>query len=272
MKAEWIFQFECAMKLETEYLYEVTLSPPVAVESGSISVKKALARIVPKISAARAGEGSLGELYIELPGDVEQTKPLAIQLSRSISEQITFSQGRFTIHYALMCCRRIPETEDEEFIVGDRPFWVNVSLQAVPEPPVFDPRIFSGSTMTPETLPLIAQFNDTRQDKSPIRQYLGYFRIIESVHHSPYPNISLESALSQADDLHRVYSFFDKDETYDNMVKRIVKVRNKCAHLKLPRGFGYTPLDPAVETEVRPLLELVAGMARSCLPTHDEAT
>ncbi len=260
------------MKLETEYLYEVTLSPPVAVESGAIRVNKALARIVPKVSADQAGELSLGELCIELPGDVEQTKPLAIQLSRSISEQITFSQGRFKIDYALMCCKRIPETDDEALIVGDRPFWVNVSLQEALEPPVFDPTIFSGSTMTPETLPLIAQFNDTSQDKSPIRQYLGYFRIIESVHHSPYPNISLESALAQADDLRRVYSFFNRDETYDNVVKRIVKTRHKCAHLKLPRGFGFTPLDPAVETEVRPLLQLVAALARSCLPTHYEAT
>jgi hypothetical protein len=227
---------------------------------------------VPKVSAARSGEVSRGELYIELPGDVEQTKPLAIQLSRSISEQITFSQGRFEIDYALMCCKRIPETEDEAFIVCDRPFWVKVSLQEALEPPVFDPRIFSGSTMTPEALPLIAQFNDTSQDKNPIRQYLGYFRIIESVYHSPYPNLSLESALAQADSLRRVYSCFDRDETYDDVIKRIVKVRHKCAHLKLPRGFGFTPLDPAVDTEVRPLLQLVAAMARSCLPTHDEAT
>lgn len=272
MKAEWIFQFECAMKLETEYLYEVTLSPPVAIDPGAIRVNKTLARIVPKVSAAQAGAVSLGELYIELPGDVEQTKPLAIQLSRSISEQITFSQGRFKIDYALMCCKRIPETDDESSIVGDRPFWVNVSLQEALEPPVFDPTLFSGSMMTPETLPLIAQFNDTSQDKNPIRQYLGYFRIIESVHHSPYPNISLESALSQSDDMRQAYSCFNRDEAYDDAIKRIIKVRHKCAHLKLPRGFGFTPLDPAVETEVRPLLQLVAAMARSCLPTHCEAT
>ena len=272
MKAEWIFQFECAMKLENEYLYEVTLSPPVAIESGTIRVNKALARIVPRVSAAQAGSASLGELYIELPGDVEQTKALAIQLSRSISEQITFSQGRFIIDYALMCCKRIPETDDEASIVGDRPFWVNVSLQEVLEPPVFDPTIFSGSRMTPESLPLMAQFNDTSQDKSPIRQYLGYFRIIESVHHSPFPNISLESALAQADDLRQVYSCFNRDEGYDDAIKQMINVRHKCAHLKLPRGFGFTPLDPAVETEVRPLLLLVAAMARSCLLTHNEST
>lgn len=272
MKAEWIFQFECAMKLETEYLYEVTLGPPVAIEPGTIRVSKALARIVPKVSAAKPGAVSIGELYIELPGDVEQTKPLAIKLSRSISEQITFSQGRFKIDYALICCKRIPETDDEVSIVGDRPFWANVSLQEVLEPPVFDPTIFTGSRMTPESLALMAQFNDTCQDKSPIRQYLGFFRIIESVYHSPYPNISLESALAQAVDLRRVYSCFQRDEIYDDAIKQMINVRHKCAHLKLPRGFGFTPLDPAVETEVRPLLQLVAAMARSCLPTHNEST
>lgn len=272
MKAEWIFQFECVMKVEREYLYEVNLIPPVPIEPGDNKVSTAVARIVPKATDVQAGVASRGELYIELPGDVEETKPLAIQLSRTISEQITFSQGRFKIDYALMCCKRIPETDEEESIVGDRPCWVNVYLQSVPEPPVFDPNVFSGSRITPETLPLMAQFNETTQDKSAVRQYLGYFRKIESVHHSPYPNISLQAALTQSDGLRQVYSYFNSDEPYDDVIERMIKARHKCAHLKLARGFGFTPLDPAVETEVRPLLQLVAAMARSCLPFHHEAT
>jgi hypothetical protein len=272
MRAEWIFQFECAMKLETEYLYEVTLSPPVEIAPDAIRVNRALAKIVPKISAAQVRGVSIGELHIELPGNVEQTKPLAIQISRTISEQITFSQGRFKVDYALMCCKRIPETDDESSIVGDSPYWVHASFQEALEPPVFNPMIISGSSMSPETLSLVAQFNETYQDKSPIRQYLGYFRIVESVYHSPYPNLSLESALTQSDILRQAYSLFNRAETYNDAIKRMIQVRHKCAHLKLPRGFGFTPLDPAVETEVRPLLQLVAAMARSCLPANYEAT
>jgi len=272
MKAEWIFQFECAMRIEADYLYEVNLSPPVLIEPGDNRVSTILARIAPKSSDAQARAISRGELHIELPGDVEETKSLAIQLSRTLSEQITFSQGRFKIDYSLMCCKRIPETAEEEIAVDDRPFWVNASFQSVPEEPVFDPIVFSGSRVTPDTLPLIAQYNETSQDKSPIRQYLGYFRIVESVHHSPYPNISLQAALTQSDCLHQVYRRFNGDEPYDVAIERIVKVRHKCAHLKLARGFGFTPLDPAVEIEVRPLLELVAAMARASLPFHHEAT
>lgn len=134
-----------------------------------------------------------------------------------------------------MCCERIPETDNEISIVGDSPFWANGSLQEILEPPVFDATIFSGSSISPETLRLIAQCNDTSQDDNPIRQYLGYFRIIESVYHSPHPNRGLESALAQSDNLRRVYSRFNRNESYEDAIKQLVQIRHKCAHLKLPR-------------------------------------
>ena len=75
-------------------------------------------------------------------------------------------------------CRRIPENPQEDSEVEGGDLWMEVSFEEVGDVPSFDSLGFQA--MSGASLPLLAQFNESRRNDSPIGRFLGFFRILES--------------------------------------------------------------------------------------------
>jgi hypothetical protein len=75
----------------------------------------------------------------------------------------------------------------------------------------------------------------------------------------------LKQALYASSELRGIYGSLVEGGDFEAFAKNIVDIRHRCAHLKLGAGFGYVPADPAIESEVKPYLPLLAAMTHLCI-------
>ncbi|HKO20817.1 MAG TPA: methylamine utilization protein MauJ [Acidobacteriaceae bacterium] len=137
------------------------------------------------------------------------------------------------------------------------------SLEEVVGSPEFDGSNLPSIAHAP--VELLAQFNETSRDKSPVRQFLGYFKILESLSNGAGGASHLGQALRAYSPLATHYAELQPNKSLERFIDRLVARRHKCAHLKAGSGFGYAPHDPAVRDEVIPQLALLEELTYPCL-------
>lgn len=266
MKSEWQFMFEAKdFVFEKEVKYLVTADELVSLGGRPPEKIEAMVRIVPSKEAAQGRVAQTGNMFITLPYSQEDTKEFAYHIAGVVTEQISFHSGDFSIHYGGVICKRIAETPEEEKEFGDKLYSIEMRLQEVIPPPSFRSDDISKTVFSPDVQALISQYNETKKDSSNIRQFLGYFRILESLFHSSNKKIPLKKAFITNEELRTIFDKYSANLDFEDFVKHIVNVRHKCAHLKMDKGFGYTPADPGVSEDIDPYLRLLAIITHNAL-------
>tara|TARA_R110002124_G_scaffold249654_2_gene414757 strand:+ start:2161 stop:2970 length:810 start_codon:yes stop_codon:yes gene_type:complete len=266
LKTEWQFRFEAVnFHFGKEHKYKGASEQPVEFGNGSIDRLEFEARIEPENDCICPSDvEQVGSLYITLGYGVKEAKPIAHWIAQYMAQQISFQSGRFRIDYSFVTCKRITETEEEEKEFGDKLYSVELHLEEVIPTPAFDSERFQESALKPIDMRLLAQFNDAAADSSPIKKFLGFFRILESLF-SGSKKKPLKTAFKESDRLRRNFEKLLPDGKFETFVDEVVDVRHRCAHLKLDKSFGYAPIDPKIDEEVRPLLSALEALCANCM-------
>lgn len=264
MRVRWQFYFEYEdLKFEKTYKYGVQISEDQAKGFGLPTFAFEAILTIEADKEKGRGIRQLGMINIFLPGTGEETEDLAYSLALSLAEQITFSQGKIKLDGSFISNELLPETPEEEAEVGENRFSWNVQLRKVPDQIAFD----AASIQMVTNDPLVKQFNDARDAKSAIDQFIGLFKILEDL----YGGRPLKSSLKRSAELNEIALHYVEVEEagavrqitqpeFEKLVDDLVDVRNQCAH-RTPDGFGLRHGDARVQTEVKPLLESLEKLA-----------
>lgn len=262
MKCEWQFHFETRdFRFEKETKFLATPNTPITFGDRPPELFEFPIRIVPRDTSERFPVTQTGFLYATLPGSYEDTRDLAYHMANMMAERLSFQFGDFQIRYGMVACERIAETTEEETAIGDAPYAIECHLEEVLPPTVYETSSLVEKFLPNLSLPLVAQFNETNRDDNPVRQFLGYFKIVESILHSSSTSAPLKKLLAGNAEIESIYNSLVTDGDFNDFATSAVNARHRCAHLKLTSGFGYTPIDPAIESEVKPLLPILAQIA-----------
>ncbi len=258
MKVRWQFFFEYEdLKFEKKYTYGVTVSKEDAEKFGLPSKEFEASVTIEADEEKHNSIRQLGKINIYLPGDNEKTKNLAYTLASGLAQQITFTQGRIKIDGSLVSNELIPETPEEEKELGENRFSWTMHFTEVPDKLPFD----SSSLQNVTSNPLIRQFNDANDAKSPIDRFIGLFKILEDL----YDGQPLKATFKSSNELNRLALQHIKMEElgtvrpisqaeFEKLVDDLVDTRHQCAHLRSSTGFGITYGDARVQCVVEPLL------------------
>ncbi len=262
VKSEWKFRFETRdFHFEREHKYNVKPSELIQLGNRPPEEVDCLVRIVPSDKEPPPHVVQVGSLFVTLPYSEKETRDFAFHIAAMIADRITFQQGDFRIQYGMILCKRIAETTEEEQAFGESLYSIELQIEEIIPAPAFDSNGPTRTPSTPQHPALNAQYNETKRDTSPIRQFLGYFRIMESIYHAGDERASLKQVLVASEDLRGIHKLLFTDASFESTISELVEVRHRCAHLKLSKGFGYVPVDSAVEHEVKPHISALATFA-----------
>jgi hypothetical protein len=260
MRIRWQFYFEYEdLKFDKIYKYDATVSKERA-EAFGLPALEFEARIT--IEAEEENHGSIkqrGKMNIFLPGNNEQTENLAYSLALSIADHITFSQARIQIIGSFVSSELLPETPEEEAEVGENRFSWSMRIKEVPDKAPFD----SGSLQKVTNSPLIKQFNEANDAKSPIDRFIGLFKILEDLYGGQPVKASFKNSMELRLIALRHLRFEESgtgtirqisEAEFEKLVDDLVNTRHECAHLRSSTGFGITYGDSRVQSDVEPLL------------------
>jgi len=264
MLSEWRFRYETRdLFIGAERKFSGETQEPTDVGGRMAPPFKFSARIVPEDDEPPAGVEQIGSVYVTVPFPPNEGRDLARFLAHTLSERVSYSSGDFRLNTALIWCKRIGENEAEVEEIGEQEYSMEMSLVEVVAAPDFDSGAFARTSRAP--LPLLSLFNETMRDASPVRRFLGFFRILESLSFAKNDKRPLKAALGSNDLARRHFSALVPNRDFTEFVGEIVDARHECAHLKIEKGFGYSPNDPEVTKVVGPLLPLLEELARRCV-------
>jgi len=263
MKIRWEFQFEATgVRFERVHKFILQISKehtkPLNFHISELDVE---ITIEPNKNYSDPVSKQIGQIYIPLPGNKEQTKPMAIFLARYVAEQISFSQGKLKILGGLIMGEHLPENDEEAKSLGDSPYFAEMQLIEIPLASTF-----SGNKLSKVSgnLALIEQFNKANEAKSSIDKFLGLFKVLEGFYGPTTKKVTTAASLKASIELKNLaLNHLQKNENGKSrkftgadfivLVDDLVKTRHKCAHLK-PDGFGITYGHPDVVRKVEPLI------------------
>ena len=272
MKSEWQFQFATrGFRFDREYKYRIEFGEKVTLGDREPELIQPSIRIVPSDHEPFPDTDQIGSMHVLLPYTPRETRDFAFYCATTVAERISFTQGDFHISGALISCKQIPETPEEEAEIGDSPYKLEVRLIEDLPPDTFDAAALQSGPTTTNSLSLVAQYNEARRIKQPIARFIGFFKIIESLTHTADENRHLKAVLLDSAELRRIYGSLPARIDFESFVARACSARHNCAHLKINRNFGYTPLDSAVRLEVEPLLETLEMLASSSISRWQES-
>ena len=262
MKSEWEFQFTAhGFRFDREYKYRAKIDEKISLGGKEPEFIEPIVRIVPSDHEPFPDSDQIGSLRILLPYSPKETRDFAFYLARLIAEKTSFTHGDFRIFSGLIFCKRIPETPEEEAEVGDSPYDVEMNLVEDLPPEKFDSNALQSAPNHAARIPLIAQFNEAKRVSQPILRFIGFFKIVESLTHAKSESRRLKPVLLGSTELRRIYATLNTDIDFDTFIDRAADARHNCAHLKMDKDFGYTPLHSAVRSEVDPLLPILEALS-----------
>jgi len=258
MKVRWQFYFDYEdLKFEKTYAYGVTVTPEQAEHFGLPRQEFEADVTVGPDEEEHGSVVQRGKLNITLPGNGKQTKDLAYSIAMSLAEHITFTQARIKLDGGFISNELLPETPEEEAAVGDKRFsWV-MQVREVPEKIPFDHTSLQKVT----TGPLIKQFNEAKNAKSPVDRFIGLFKILED----SYGGKPVKASFKNSPELQQIaFQYLRITESgtqrqisqaeFEKLIDDLVNTRHECAHLRSSTGFGITYGDARVRSDVEPLL------------------
>lgn len=268
MKTEWQFRYETRdFIFQKEHKFKGEFNDPIDFGFGEISSIHFDVRIEPEPDQEwTEGVMQTGKLFVVLPFNVEEARPVATFVSEQMREKVAFESGDFSINYGIVYAERIPETPEEAREIGDTPHAVFMNIVEVDmsDVPSFNSEGFKKTSSKPNDVRLMSQFNLASKETSTVSQFLGYFRILESLYCRPKSrNLTLD--LKASTELAGVFEYVFKSGSFEEFVEAIVYARNRCAHLKMDQGFGYAPIDPEVRTKVEPYVQPLRDLSYNCI-------
>jgi hypothetical protein len=267
MKTEWTFHWEARdFHFAKEHHFTGTLREDSSGQSDPSDHMKVHALVVPDDHDPYDREvEQTGELRITIPLRPEDAEGLAYVAAQQMCEQVAFRNGDFRLDFSLVTCKRIAENPEEEAEIDGKIYSMRISFQEVVATPEFDGTAFKGISSSSPPIELLSQFNETRRDTSPIRKFLGYFRILESLSQGQADRVHLKKALLGYASLAHHFAALVPNGDFATFIGELVETRHRCAHLKVNVGFGYAPTDPAIAREVTPQLPLLEALVYRCL-------
>lgn len=269
MKTQWEFYFEAkGIIFQKEYSF-VGRATPKCADVGHAKPVEFQLRLVPDNELMTPSIDDAGRILITLPGTPDATESLTQEILFGAKEQIEFPHAQITVLGGLILAKKIAENEQEEKEIGDHPYSGRLEFEEMPRyHPEFDPGRLTGMRAATDYLPVLAQYNLAKLLQSPVDRFLGFFKVLEKAH-APGRGGNLLKALRANDalwNLARKVVFESASKKYltnrnrfNELLKKLVRVRDNCAHL---RGqTGYSPGDPRIRTEVEPYLEMVSALA-----------
>lgn len=258
MRVRWLFYFEYEdLKFEKVHTYGVQISAKDAAAFG-LPAEEVEAKVTIGPDEKRSSDvRQLGQMNIFLPGNSKETEDLAYSLAINLAERISFSQASIKLDGSFISNELLPETAEEEALVGENRFSWTVQVREVPQQIPFEP----SAIRTVNNDPLIRQFNEARNAKSPIDRFLGLFKILEDL----YGGRPVKKSFKESPELWEIAFQHLKLEDrgtereisqteLETLIDDLVNTRNNCAHLLRPQGLGITYGDARVQSEVTPLL------------------
>jgi hypothetical protein len=216
--------------------------------------------ITPDDSRSLPGIDQVGDVRITAHGGPEESRDLALSSARYLANRLTLEQGDFRLRIVVLMWKRIPETDAEATEIGDHPYGAQLSIQEIVPTPVYEPDERAEGKRADDPR-LLAQFAAARRLSEPVSQFLGLYRILESVCHAGDGQSARNAFLNHLF-LGDVFDSMETGEPYEEFVKSIVKVRNECAHLRLDSGFGFAPDDPRIRHMIVPRLQVLESLTR----------
>ena len=218
-----------------------------------------------------------GEFVLVVPGRPEENEQLAYHTVDRLAQQIGFPVGHVKVLGGFVTATRIPETPEEEREIGDARHLVKLAFEEMPRfMPSFDPAQVTRASADPGAMELLRQFNIAREVQPYVERFLAHFKVLEKAYGSG-PEMDLSLALRRngafmqlVAEVVTVRSHATEESTAPSginpFVQKLIQARNNCAHLR--KKTGYSPSDPRIATEVRPLLKVVEALARECVFRH----
>jgi hypothetical protein len=267
MRSQWEFKLAArGCHFERAHTYIVSSGESIELEGAQLDSLECKMKVLPLDHETPDSVDQYVKLVFELPVAPEKCEEFAHYLASVAAERLAFhARADLRVIGGLVSYKRIPETPAEEAEVGDRPYGMTLRLVEVVGTPSFENlggKLESAVAIHPG---LLAQFNETARDPSPIRKFLGFFRIVESFVHSGPVKGSLKKALKTNEKLLHRFLALKPNQSFDDFVDAIVDARHECAHLKLDKGFGYVPADPRIEKALMPHLALLEELAYACV-------
>lgn len=264
MKTKWKFAFETTDFIFAEqHKFQGTV-PRGSVSSSSHDADRPIEfnlSIEPDNQRRNGSVEQTGILYITIPFNYEEGKEIIKGLAYQIVQRISFDFGIMSLKSGMIICERLPETPEERKLVGEDIFAAEISLVEVAERMVFDPRKMTAQSRLSMDSRLVAQYNGAKESINPVDRFLGFFKIIETLFGPPKTPGFLKDVLLENKvfyDLFTKVSKFESVEQCDKdfriFVSSIVEGRNKCAHMRLQKNFGYWASDPRIKEEIEPLI------------------
>ena len=262
MKSEWKFPFRAkGFRMDKTKTFRCSLHSQDA--TSQYDGTEIIVRVIPSFTdKGLPSESQSGLMEIQLPFDDDNAKELAQHCAWVLSQHLTYQLGEIIVFPSAYLKKMVPETEEEERFVADKPYSAGMHLVEHMSAPIFSGESFQSTATSPRQLQLIAQFNETSNSNSPIVLFLGYFRIVESVVLTGNPKGNLKAAMKCNKELK---AWPGRGSNFEKFVDKIVEARHRCAHLKLDNEFGYTPTDSRIHTELNPLIPALEDMARYCI-------
>ena len=261
--------------MNKEHRFKGQMTPPTESAKVAFDIKF---RIVPDKEARKTAAHSTGKIFISVPGGQDaETQHLVHAILIQIQEKLEFPDATLRIDGGFVFGKLLPETDEERAEVGDKTNFARLQLVEVPRhlPELGAQQLTIGSS--PIFLVLLSQFNQARRGTNAVDRYLGFFKVLEKAYAAGRGG-NLLRALQESKQLLEIASNVlpkenvngSDSETWNELLKTLVRVRDNCAHL---RGkTGYLPHDTRIPSEVEPFTNLVAVLAKATVEIHREST
>lgn len=268
MKTEWQYRFKTTdFIFEKEHKYIGSNDGELDFGFGEIPNLEFEVRISPEQETdCRPGVLQSGSIFITLGMGLEEARPVADFLVRQIVERIAFTSGNISI-WGSIYCELLPETPEEVESVGDKPHTVFMHLEEVIDnSSSFDSKQFQELSEKPLDVRLLSQFNDACNEPSTVYQFIGFYRILESLYSGSKEYVrSMKKVFKSSKQLRMIFEKAFEQGEFDNFIEEIVDIRHECSHLRLEAGFGYAPNDPRIKERVEPYIGPIKNLCYACI-------
>lgn len=278
MKTEFTFPFVSKrLVIENEEEIRLRVSWEQAPrKNGSQSQRQCQADAVLRIERECEKDSQVsGLIKCTVPGGPEESLPLAQMLAGDFFELLRYLGDDTVNILGVTMGKRIAENKEEEALICGRPYWMNFTIKEIPPPLRLNRSILRLYPYSKPVMHQLRQYNLAVKAPNPVDKYLALFKIIESSFAPPRGKIKVHYFVGNKElrKLIKAVVIWDTgseerpptSDEIDGLIKELLLVRHKCAHLRDPEISGYWPMHPEISEKVEGLADILAKIVRESI-------